>query len=70
MSPQWLDDWLEMSGGEKEYHKGIRMLRTLSAGAVKMCRQVWGSGRSVGESSEGEERRGEVAGAPTPCGQS
>ena len=27
--------------GEKEYHKGVKMLRQLSAAAVVMCRGVW-----------------------------
>ena len=50
LSPEWLDDyWLTVCGsgdesnqeGEKEYHKGVKMLRKLSAAAVVMCHGVW-----------------------------
>ena len=60
MSPVWLDDWIAASGTEvKEYYKGVKMLRTLSEGAVMMCREVWSAAGKVWAKAAREQREEE-----------
>ena len=59
MSPRWLDDWVGVSGGgAKEYYRGVKMVRAVSAGAVLMCREVWrAAGKVWAERARTEEER-------------
>ena len=44
-SPAWLDAWLECREEDppsiQHYDAGVKLLRTLSEGAITMCSQVW-----------------------------